>query len=242
VAQLADPRRHLDGPGTAEEVWQACEELRRVAPWTPAAPSWRRAVVVAPHPDDEILGVGGTMALLAAAGAEIHLVAVTDGEASHPGRQDELRLRRRRESADAAQRLGVSPSRTHRLGHPDGGIDQDRLSTELLGLIQPGDLLLAPWWRDGHPDHDQVGSAARDAAHQQGADLLAYLVWTWHWAVPGADVPWSRACRVELGPEIARRKRSAAQAFISQINGPDPVLPSNVLVRLTRSFEILLRP
>ena len=41
--------------------------------------------MVAAHPDDEVLGVGGTMAILAAAGARLRLIAVTDGEASHPG-------------------------------------------------------------------------------------------------------------------------------------------------------------
>jgi len=148
---LAEPGPRLDGPGTAEEAWQACEELHRAAPWTPAAPSWRRAVVVAPHPDDEILGVGGTMALLAAAGAEILLVAVTDGEASHPGCQDELRLRRPQESAVAAQRLGTSPNRTHRLCHPDGAIDEARLSSELGDLVQLGDLVRPGFGRGSDP-------------------------------------------------------------------------------------------
>ena len=41
-------------------------------------------VVIAAHPDDEVLGVGGTMAVLAAGGAQLRLIAVTDGEASHP--------------------------------------------------------------------------------------------------------------------------------------------------------------
>ena len=212
-----------------------------MAPWTPTVPPSRRTVVVAPHPDDEILGVGGTISLLAAAGGQMVLVAVTDGEASHPGRQEELRARRPQESVAATQRLGIVPSRTYRLRHPDGRVDEDRLSSELVALVGSGDLVLAPWWRDGHPDHDRVGRAAL-AASRRGADLLAYLVWTWHWASPSGDVPWSRACRVELGPEIARRKRSAAQAFYSQITGPVPVLPSHVLVRCTRSFEILLRP
>ena len=38
-----------------------------------------RAVIVAPHPDDEVFAVGGTMALLDWAGYEVEVVAVTDG-------------------------------------------------------------------------------------------------------------------------------------------------------------------
>lgn len=37
-----------------------------------------------PHPDDEVLGFGGALALLAGQGARLRIVADTDGEASHP--------------------------------------------------------------------------------------------------------------------------------------------------------------
>ena len=73
----------LAGDGTPEHAWQSWPEL---AGWPklrmPSPPA--TVVVVAPHPDDEVLGVGGLLRLLARAGTAIHIVAVTDGEASHP--------------------------------------------------------------------------------------------------------------------------------------------------------------
>jgi LmbE family N-acetylglucosaminyl deacetylase len=197
-------------------------------------------VIVAPHPDDEILGAGGTLARLAASGTEIVLVAVTDGEASHRGRRNELGRRRPLESAAAAQRIGISPIEIHRLGHKDGGIDEDRLFVELARLVRLGDLVLAPWWRDGHPDHDLVGTAASAVGRSKKAVSLAYLVWAWHWATP-RDLPWAGACRVELGSPLAARKRSAVVCFTTQIAGPSPILPAYVLRRLTRSFEVFLQ-
>lgn len=241
MADLDAAPGRLDGPGTAEEVWEASDELRGVATWAPAVPPSGRVVVVAPHPDDEILGAGGILAVLTAAGSGIVLVAVTDGEASHPGREHELRSRRPRESATAAQRLGTEPIVSHRLGHADGGIDEDRLVVELGGLVGPGDLLLAPWWRDGHPDHDLVGRAALAVCQRRSTEMLAYLVWTWQWASP-LNVPWGQACRVELSSQIAARKRAAAHCFRTQIAGSEPILPPHVLRRLTRPFEIFLRP
>jgi LmbE family N-acetylglucosaminyl deacetylase len=198
--------------------------------------------VVAPHPDDEVLGPGGTLALLAEAGADIVHVAVTDGEASHPGCEDLLRRMRPRESALAAVRLGAVPSTVHRLSHPDGHIEQTRLTTELTRVINVGDLVIAPWSCDGHPDHDRTGVAALTAARRRGADAIAYLVWTWHWATPATKLPWNRACRVDLEPELARRKRRATDCFTTQIAGPKPILPVAVLDRLTRPFEVFLRP
>lgn len=236
------PHPSLDGPGTAEAEWRSWAPLRHLTRWVPQRPASGRTVVVAPHPDDEILGPGGTLALMAAAGTDITVVAVTDGEASHPGRQADLRRIRPAESARAAGCLGIAARPPVRLAHPDGGIDEARLVTELSLAVGAGDLVLAPWSFDGHPDHDRTGRAALVAAQRCGAVALAYLVWAWHWAVPGQDLPWERACRVDLRPEIERRKREAARCFATQINGPDPVLPVAVLERLTRPYEVFLRP
>src|SRR5712672_4725647 len=67
--------------GTAEESWDAWAGLTYLPVADPLG--WSSAVIIAAHPDDEILGVGGTMSMLAAAGVRLRLIVVTDGEASH---------------------------------------------------------------------------------------------------------------------------------------------------------------
>ena len=47
----------IDRPGTAEESWEAWADLRHLPAADPLG--WPSAVIVAAHPDDEILGVGG---------------------------------------------------------------------------------------------------------------------------------------------------------------------------------------
>jgi GlcNAc-PI de-N-acetylase len=81
VTRLAANR--IDRPGSSHEAWASWSDLRELLPADPSA--WPSVVVVAAHPDDEVLGVGGTIAILAAAGARLRLIAVTDGEGSHPG-------------------------------------------------------------------------------------------------------------------------------------------------------------
>ena len=44
--------------------------------------------VIAPHPDDETLGMGATVAMLCAAGVDVQVVTVSDGGAAYPGRSD----------------------------------------------------------------------------------------------------------------------------------------------------------
>ncbi|GAB2587496.1 acetylglucosaminylphosphatidylinositol deacetylase [Paractinoplanes abujensis] len=232
--------------GTPEEDWRA---------W-PATAAWPELplagagtpLVVAPHPDDEILGVAGLMATLGRA----ELVAVTDGEASHPGStvhtQAELAAIRRAETDEALRRLGLGDARVHRLGQPDGKIEEGPLTEILTGLLAPGRWCLATWREDGHPDHEAVGRAAARACEATGAVLLEYPIWTWHWAAPGdARVPWDRCLRIDLDEMASAAKAAAIAAFPSQIAplGPDPadaaILPPHVLARFARPYEAVFR-
>ena len=69
--------------------------------------------------------------------------------------------------------------------------------------------------------------------------LLAYLVWAWHWAQPG-EIPWEKACRVELDGAVSRRKREAVQCFTSQLTGPKPILSARTVRRLTTGLRSVL--
>ncbi len=100
------------GQGTAPEAWQACPLLARL-PFCEVdrlVPAGSRAVIVAPHPDDEVLGCGGLLQHLLALGRPVQLISVTDGTASHPGSRqwpaERLAAERPRESAEA---LRLSP-------------------------------------------------------------------------------------------------------------------------------------
>jgi len=254
---LTVDRAHL---GTPEEAWQASGRLGTIAPL--ALRAWRRVVVVAPHPDDEILGAGGLIGTLTAGGTPIEIVAVTDGEGSHPGSRVaaavDLPARRAAERAEALRRLtGLRAPHPRlgitRLGLPDSAVaaHEDALRARLTGLVRADDLLVAPWAHDGHRDHDSAGRAALHAGEVRGCDVISYLVWAWHWADPEAadDIPWASCRRLPLSRRDAARKRWATVAFVSQIRalGPEgadgPVLPDAVLRRSWRRSEIFaVRP
>lgn len=247
----------LTGTGTPEECWHRWFELGGL----PEQAGWRwtnrprgaDVVVVSPHPDDEVLGVGGTLQSLAAAGADITLVAVTDGESSHPGSATlspaDLAERRPREVRDALVLLGLEHVRIERLGLPDGGIaaHETEVADVLSRILHPGALCLATWHRDGHPDHDAVGRAARVAASACGTALLEYPLWLWHWARPGDPaVPWPTLRRLRLPERAVARKRAAAMVFSTQVEplsaAPEDaaVLPPPVLRRWLRDFEVFV--
>jgi LmbE family N-acetylglucosaminyl deacetylase len=210
-----------------------------------------RVILVAPHPDDEVLGAAGLIQAALARDIWVHVVAVTDGEGSHPHSKVSENLDfagvRARESRVALRRLGWDEPRITRLHLTDGQVAMQRaqLDESLATMVQPGDLCVAPWRRDGHPDHDACGESAIAVSRAVGATAMGYFVWAWHWADPdGSDIPWSHCQRLDMSRRAAARKRWATGAFQSQTNpiGPDvadaPVLPAPILRRFWRNYEV----
>ena len=110
VASL-DPLDPVAGR-TATDWDDVVARLPEIDPWPPGGP----IVLVAPHPDDELLAAGATLAAASDAGTEIRVLAATDGELSHPylsdaGRRDRQRLRTR-VSGTGAARTGAIPARS----------------------------------------------------------------------------------------------------------------------------------
>ncbi len=238
------------GAGTPEHLWRDWRVLAEL-PVLDLRPC-RRAVVVAPHPDDETLAIGGLIATLYEAGAEVVLVSATDGEASHPGSRvatpEQLRHRRVQETAAALAALGPGRSSHVRLQLPDGGLAgaEPALVQALVPLLGPDDWCLAPFDGDAHPDHDAGGRAAQDACRRTGARLLSYPLWAWHWARPGDPrIPWHRARRIPLPASSRERKQVALGCYPSQTEplGPGPqdaaIVPPEVLAHFQRPDEVV---
>lgn len=237
--------------GTDERTWLSAGRLQALRPLRQSRP--RRLVVVAPHPDDEVLGAGGLLQRMERDGVKTVVVAVTDGEASHPGAAvlgRDLAEARVTETQVALNRLGCGSVDVQRLRIRDGAVGEhvQQLTEVLTYLLEPDDLCLSPWRSDGHPDHDATGRAAVAATQTTRTPVLEYLVWAWHWATPeNASVPWHRCRRLDLERRQAARKRWATYAFTSQIRpvgsdyyGGRPVLPNAVMRRFWRPFEVFI--
>ncbi|HEX9065412.1 MAG TPA: PIG-L family deacetylase [Streptosporangiaceae bacterium] len=236
------PVHPIDAEGTSEAVWTEWPGLVQLPEADVSA--WARVVVLAAHPDDEVLGAGGTIARLAAAGTRLRLVAVTDGEASHPGHPDPSRLARRRaaETGAALRALGAASCEVVRLGWPDAGLTgaQDALAAAVAPLVAGFDMCLAPWEGDLHGDHEAVGRAVR----LTGVPACFYPVWMWHWARPAdSRVPWDQARRVPLQRSMTERKQAAIACFASQLEfrapGVPPMLSAGFLEHFARDWEVL---
>lgn len=247
----------IEAVGTRESAWTGWLTGIKQREVGDCLPARSRLVVLAPHPDDEILACAGLLALHAARGGESLIIAASDGEASHAGCTHtpatpwaltegfaDLAQSRRDESAEGLRRLALKSCATMRLGLPDGGLYQRQgvLQAHLERLLHPDDTLLTTWRHDAHPDHEACGLAAARTAASLGCRLLEAPVWMWHWGHPNdARVPWYRLKALALPPDVVERKTLALAAHASQLTPRDavtgPVLGEEMVRRAQRGAE-----
>jgi bacillithiol biosynthesis deacetylase BshB1 len=116
-------------------------------------------VVVGPHPDDQELGMGGTIARLAKQGHIVHLIDMTNGEPTPHGSVE----KRAREAAEAAKMLGVQRTL---LGLKNREVVHDLQSRHALAAlyrVHRPNVIFVPFPIDAHPDHVAVTRIAEDA-------------------------------------------------------------------------------
>lgn len=118
------------------------------------------ALVVAPHPDDAELGVGGTIVRLGKQGWRVGVLDLTSGEPTPLGSLE----RRAAETAAANEALG-NPWRRN-LGLPNRNLEPTLLNRRALAAVfrevRPR-LIFAPYWEDAHPDHLAASKLVDDA-------------------------------------------------------------------------------
>jgi bacillithiol biosynthesis deacetylase BshB1 len=118
-----------------------------------------RILVFGPHPDDQELGMGGTIARLSNQGHDVLLVDMTDGEPTPHGDPET----RAQEAAAAAEILGV---RRVQIGLRNRFVEHTIEARHVVaGIIREhqADILFVPYWEDAHPDHRAVTRIVEDA-------------------------------------------------------------------------------
>ncbi len=190
------------------------------------------ALVLAPHYDDEVLGCGGLLARLAAAGAVVRVLFLTDGGGGREAiaDRDAYRRRRRQEAAAATAVLGVAGC--DHLDLPDGALDQHldaaAAGVRLALLAQRPELLLCPSPLEASADHRAAfaalhlllgawrgpGSGGAWAAGEPGAGTAA----------PGVDGGGEAAVLAGLRILVYEVNQPAYPDLLVEVADAEPVL------------------
>lgn len=128
-------------------------------------------LVIAPHPDDAELGMGGTIAKMCDAGYRVGILDLTNGEPTPHGTPE----KRKEETAAASEILQVTWRENADL--PNRSLQPTLEARALVaGHIRQTRprWLFAPYWKDAHPDHvaaTELVEAARFWAKLSNTDL-----------------------------------------------------------------------
>ncbi|MEM9084239.1 MAG: PIG-L family deacetylase, partial [Planctomycetota bacterium] len=123
-----------------------------------------KIVVVGPHPDDQELSMGGTIALLARQGHQVLLLDITNGEPTPMGDP----ATRAKEAEAAREILDQETGRVMRqlLGLPNRSVEHTLEARHLVAGVYRrfrADMVFVPYPQDAHPDHRAVTRIAEDA-------------------------------------------------------------------------------
>lgn len=181
-----------------------------------------RVLVIAPHPDDEVLGVGGTIARLSSEGHEVYVAIVTKGEPELFS--SSLVKQGREEAMKCHELLGVKE--THFMDFPAARLDtvqHHRLNSalsELISRVCP-DIVFLPFNYDMHRDHRLVFESAlvalRPVAADNVRDILCYETLSeTNWNMPSGTEGFTPNVFVDIS-EFLECKLQAAQLYASQM-------------------------
>lgn len=179
-----------------------------------------KILIVAPHPDDEVLGCSGLIQRLLSEGKQVDVVILSGGGKSHAGccEIDESTLigSRRNLSRKAAKILGLPLENLHFLDYPDGSIVFDCSETErmkkLIDTLLP-ESIFVPHKGEGWSDHLEAGQIVRKLAGEtSGVSFYEYCVWFWYYNVWNIDR--KKAFVLTMSKEELSHKNEAINAYI----------------------------
>lgn len=144
---------------------------------------WKRVLVFAAHPDDEIIGCGGTIARLSAMGRQVFVVTFCAGETGYstPELKDKIAEIRRAEAEACDRVLGITERVI--LGKPTQGVVNDRETYQqcvrLIRYYRP-DVIFTHWREDKHRDHRAICDITDEARWKAYENVLADFGEPWY--------------------------------------------------------------
>ncbi|MGI4727011.1 MAG: PIG-L deacetylase family protein [Janthinobacterium lividum] len=243
--------------GTERQSWQ--QQAEEISEKNLA--QFGTTVIIAPHPDDESLGCGGTIALLRKSGLPVHVIFVSDGTLSHPNSKkypaEKLRQLRESEALNALKILDVDAANASFMRIKDRSVPNpedagfDAAVTQMLQILTPlkPDTILVTWQKDPHPDHRAAWQIVNRVASLLAKKtlILQYLIWIWELGEQ-SDLVINQHTKLYLVKTVSvfQQKKQAIAAHVSQVSrliDDDPegfILSPQILAHFDYADELFI--
>lgn len=187
-----------------------------------------KILVIAAHPDDEVLGTGGVIARHTSHGDDVHILIVTEGCSSQYPDRPEMIAQKQHEAQEAASILGVAPENLHFGNLPDMKLDTVPLTAvnacieRIVRSVQPK-IVYTHAGTDVNFDHQRIFEASLVACRPYSAPFLR-AVYTYF--VPSSSewgaAPFDANHYVDIS-DVMETKSNAMGAYKSELrSAPHP--------------------
>lgn len=186
-----------------------------------------RYLVIAPHPDDEVLGCGGLLHRLVKRKKNVHVVILTQGEAAYNKQLisvSETINKRKALALDAAQIMGLTSKQYTFLDWGDGKLSENKnienRQMELASIFKifKPEIILVPHKVDKIGDHSHASAMIYDTIRDSSSSikLMYYCVWIWfglrYW------LNWKKSYVLLLDKEERAVKSKAIDAYVLPVD------------------------
>lgn len=217
---------------------------------------YQNLLIIAPHPCDEIFGLGGYILQQIEEKAKVHIAYLTDGEDSRvwPDKSEIIRQRIIL-SEKACDQLGLKQSDITRLHLTDAAVPNPGQSgfveavqsiKQLIDALKP-EAVFATHTLDYWPyDHVACAHIAREAVKQSSYKPQLWYYWVWAWynlrTKQLFKLNYKKICRIDIGDQLVRKKELKG-LYLNELT-PDGkpwcgVLPKSLLNALRQPIEII---
>lgn len=179
----------------------------------------RKVLILAPHPDDEVLGCAGLIQYLNRTGKEVYVAILTNGENSlQNGKKDEIVQARKTSTLKASEILNLKNIYWCNMEDGNIGGSKHELLLDFVNELKP-DLIFVPHYLEGWKDHE--------ATEKIGSDLMSmmpylicyhYCVWFW-FSMPYAKftkVHWKNAKILTMSDKEHQNKLKAINVYVEE--------------------------
>ena len=180
-------------------------------------------LIIAPHPDDEVIGCSGLIQRTLAAGHQVYICILTGGGASHKGccsiSSNELKSKRRNLAKSIDAQLGLPIENLYMLNFPDGNINKDNIECEklreVIEKLKPQSIFIPHQKGEGWSDHIEAGNIVKNIIEGTSIHLYEYCVWFWYYNVWGLD--WKNARLLKMTKRQHQSKLQAIHDYITPL-------------------------
>lgn len=179
-------------------------------------------LILSPHPDDEIIGCGGTMIKHKHKGSNVFVTYLTDGRKGSKTIDPVVLTEIRREEAKAGlKKMGCSEHIF--MDYPDGRLceymhEGARELTTIIADFRP-DTIFVPNFLDAHYDHAATATILAMALKKEGRDIMCYSYEVWTSVIPNTIVDISDVMITKLDALREHKSQLAQIDFVKKVEG-----------------------